>query len=288
MSSKHNKNYGVRNRETWKIVFLVLVLITLFLVVKVSANSCSRTNRGEASANSVGLKHYDDLEIAKDLNAASRPNSVMKSYEGFTVSFNPDNHTPEWVGWELLGEETDGGSSRYNKFWHDDEIEGCAFTEDYRNSGYDRGHICPAADQKWSEMAMKECFVMTNIAPQAHDLNAGAWSTLEKKERLWAQRDSALVIVAGPVYKPEDRERIGETGVRVPSAFFKVLLAPYVDSPRAIGFLYPNMKSPGNMENYACTVDEIEQLTGFDFFSNLPDSIENYVESHKRFKEWNQ
>lgn len=271
---------------SWKLLCVVFILVAVFGVVKLSADSCSRAG-GEVS-DEPAITHYEDLEIAREVDNARRPNSVRKDYEGFTVMFNPENHTPDWVGWELLGSEASGEISRANRFWNDPEIEGCAFTEDYRNAGYDRGHLCPAADQKWSGKAMSDCFVMTNIAPQDHALNSGAWSTLEKKERLWAMRDSALVIVAGPIYAENDRQRIGTTGIRVPSAFFKVMLAPYIRNPRAIGFIYPNMKAPGNMENYACTVDEVEELTGLDFFAGLPDSIENYVESHKMFKEWNQ
>ncbi len=74
----------------------------------------------------------------------------------------------------------------------------------------------------------------------------------------------------------------------VPSAFFKVILAPYVDKPRAIGFVYPNMSAPGNMQNYVMTVDDVEALTGYDFFSALPDEIEKEVESKASFREWNQ
>lgn len=272
--------------KSTKYLFSALAILVILAIAKFSAGSCSRPSSLKRDIASPG--HYSQLEIAKEIDPSQRPNSIMKSYEGFTVMFNPDNHTPDWVGWELLGNETDGESSRSNKFWHDDEVRGCGFTEDYRNAGFDRGHLCPAADQKWSPEAMQDCFVLTNIAPQDHALNSGAWSTLEKKERLWAKRDSAIVIVAGPVYRDDDRQRIGSTGIRVPSAFYKVLLAPYTDSPRAIGFIYPNMKCTGNMENYACTVDEVEELTGLNFFSNLPDSLENFVESHKRFKEWNQ
>lgn len=135
---------------------------------------------------------------------------------------------------------------------------------------------------------MNDCFVMSNMCPQAHALNAGAWSTLESKERQWAQRDSAIIIVAGPIYETTDRKTIGAARVRVPSAFFKVILAPYLDKPRAIGFVYPNMSAPGNMQNYAMSVDEVEKLTGFDFFAALPDDIEQTVESRASFNEWNK
>lgn len=213
--------------------------------------------------------------------------STIKDYTGFRVCFNSHNHTPDWVAWELLGEETDGPAGRYNKFWQDADLEGCPTTRDYSNSGYDRGHLCPAADQKWSDRAMQDCFSLANIAPQDHDLNTGAWKTLENKERAWARRDSALVIVAGPIYTDSDRTRIGDAGVRVPSAFFKALLAPYADCPRAIAFVYPNMSAPGNMQQYAMTVRELEKLTGYDFFAALPDSLEEAVETSASFNEWN-
>lgn len=214
--------------------------------------------------------------------------SQVKDYEGFRVSFNRENLTPNWVSWELLGTETEGLQSRYNKFWQDSEIDGCPDTSDYTRSGYDRGHLCPAADQKWSEQSMIDCFTMANMAPQSNALNTGAWKTLENKERQWAQRDSAIVIVAGPIYEPTDKERIGRAGVRVPSAFYKVMIAPYLDKPRGIAFVYPNMSAPGNMENYVMTIDDVEKLTGFDFFYELPDEIENEIESVSSFREWNR
>lgn len=129
---------------------------------------------------------------------------------------------------------------------------------------------------------------MANIAPQAGELNRGAWNTLEEKERLWAKRDSAIVIVCGPIYDPGDKKRIGESRVRVPSAFFKAMVAPYTDKPRGIAFVYPNMSAPGNMENYVMSIDEVENITGMDLFYELPDEVENQVESSASFKEWNK
>lgn len=213
--------------------------------------------------------------------------SVEKDYEGFSVSFNPERHTPNYVSWILHSNETYGHSARSNSFWTDEEVEGCADTRDYVRSGYDRGHMCPAGEQKWSAKAMRHSFVMTNICPQKNELNSGAWKTLEEKERFWAMRDSLLVIVAGPIYNGESSQTIGANRVAVPDAFFKVLLAPYASPMRAIGFVFPNMKCPGNMENYSMTVDEVERITGLDFFPSLPDEIENEVESVASFNMWN-
>lgn len=228
---------------------------------------------------------------AADLLDVATPDSLpsqIKDYTGFRLSFNKDNHTPNWVAWELLGSETDGSEPRAKKFWTDSDIDGCATTDDYRYSGFDRGHMCPAADQKWSAEAMYDCFTLANITPQDNKLNSGAWKTLEDKERVWARRDSAIVIVSGPLYAASDTQRIGATGVRVPSAFFKVLAAPYLDEPRGIAFVYPNTTAPGNMENYVMTIREVEGLTGLDFFHNLPDDVEEAVETVSSFRDWNR
>lgn len=248
---------------------------------------CNNADRSESPAVSPqgGTVRYTGL---MQVGLPASIPSAVKDYEGFTVDFNPENHTPNYVAWELLASETTGESTRDDgKFWQDSELYGCADTKDYTGSGYDRGHMCPAADQKWSAKAMSDCFVMANMCPQAHALNAGAWSTLESKERLWAQRDSAVVIIAGPIYEGNAQKRIGSIGVRVPDGFFKVLLAPYVDEPRAIAFVYPNDRAPGNMQDYAMSVDELEEMTGYDFFASLPDDIENRIEAVASFKTWN-
>ncbi len=228
--------------------------------------------------------HYEGLE---NVVIPSGLASQIKEYTGFTLSFNKENRTPNYVAWELLGTEVGGSVSRTDNFWPDNDIEGCTKHSDYTGSGYDRGHMCPAADQKWSEEAMNDCFVMANMCPQLHDLNAGAWETLESKERQWAKRDSAVMIIAGPIYS-DGETYIEKSKVRVPDAFFKVLIAPYLDEPRGIAFVYPHAKCPGNMQDYATSIDEVEKITGFDFFSSLPDELETKLESTYSFKDWNK
>ena len=275
---------------------LVLIAIGIILMIRNSHES-NAANVGRAD-HSVGEaqevipeeksnsaeKNYPGLEYVE---LPENLTSQIKEYAGFTISFNKDNGTPNYVAWELLGSETQGAKGRSNKFWTDPDIEGCPSTADYTRSGYDRGHMCPSGDQKWSEEAMSDCFVMANICPQKHELNNGAWKTLETKERQWATRDSAIMIVAGPIYEKNDKERIGKAGVRVPSAFFKAIISPYVDQPRGIAFVYPNMTAPGNMSDYAMSIDQLEKLLGFDLFPALPVDIETKVESTYSFKEWN-
>lgn len=268
MNSKHKKK-----------LFIVSALSICIALVCIGC--CMAQNDDPQLPPSIDLEALEKVKIPSDVP------SVKKEYTGFKVDFNPSNHTPNVVSWSLLAQEASGDAARSNYFWKDPEIEGCPEHKDYTGSGFDRGHMCPAADQKWSEKAMTDCFVMANMCPQQHSLNAGAWQTLEEKERQWAIRDKAIVIAAGPIYSDEDTQTIGNIKVRVPSAFFKVMLAPYSTPMRAIGFIYPNMTAPGNMENYSTTVDEVEKITGFDFFSDLPDDVENDIESSASFKEWN-
>lgn len=278
------------------LIILIVIAAAIYMAVGMNlrdtdaqpALDTSKNELVESSGNKpVGndsQAKYKDLDHVKGHPSTN----IIKEYTGFRLSFNPGNRTPDWVAWELLGSETDGTAGRSNNFWQDPDLEGCPETRDYSRSGYDRGHLCPAADQKWSAEAMRDCFVMANMCPQDHALNSGAWKTLEEKERAWARRDSAIVIVAGPIYSDADTKRIGQAGVRVPGAFYKVLIAPYADKPRGIGFIYPNMTSPGSMEQYVTTIDDVEKLTGLDFFHELPDDIENIVESTASFKSWNR
>ena len=234
--------------------------------------------------NPIKPAHYDGLE---NVTLPKGLTSQIKEYTGFTLSFNKDNRTPNYVAWELLGSEVSKEIDRYDTFWQDPTIDGCTKHSDYTGSGYDRGHMCPAADQKWSNQAMIDCFVMANMCPQKHELNAGAWLTLENKERDWAKRDSAVMIIAGPIHT-EDDTYIEKSSVRIPTMFFKILLAPYLDEPRGIAFVYTNSPCYGNMQDYATTIDEVEKMTGFDFFASLPDDIEKKVESTFSFTDWNR
>ena len=253
-------------------------------IIKTEAEAAARET-SDAAADAPKSSRGDVPKVSYLPQNPASSKSQIVNYEGFTVSFNPSNHTPDWSCWELLDTETDGAYSRKGqKFEQDTRVAGCPTTKDYVKSGYDRGHLCPAADMKWSAAAMDDCFYMTNIAPQDHALNSGAWSTLEKKCRKWAQEYGSLVIVAGPLYESSDTRRIGATGVRVPSAFFKVIAAPA--QKQGIAFVYPNMTSPGNMNNYAVSISDVEKLTGIDFFAQYPAELQKEIETGYDLKLW--
>lgn len=207
-------------------------------------------------------------------------------HTGYTVSHNSKWKIPNWVGYELTGKELAGTNPRNDCFAPDPMVRGNkAELSDYKNSGYDRGHMAPAADMKWSKKVMKESFYLSNICPQNQSLNRGDWNDLEEKVRSWARKDSAIIIVCGPII-PKRPKKIGNN-VAVPEAFFKVILSPFRKNPQAIGFIMPNKEGNNPLKYYAKTIDEVEKITGMDFFSILPDETENKIESSYNLKYWN-
>ena len=201
-------------------------------------------------------------------------------HTGYTLSYDAKNKTPQWVAWELTNEETRGKEERTNDFQPDPQVIGTqVVTFDYSGSGYDRGHMAPAGDMKWSKQAMQESFYMTNICPQDHHLNTEDWTDLEMKSREWARRYGKVYIACGPIYKGIRNEYIGEHRVKVPDAFFKVILIDDARKSYALGFLFENKAGERPLKEYLVSVDEIEKLTGMDFFSILPDEVENRLEA---------
>lgn len=213
-------------------------------------------------------------------------NEEMIDYTGFRVSFNSAHHLPNYSAWELTGEETKGNVPRESNFKPDKNVYGCATLDDYRRSGYDRGHMAPAGDMKWSAEAMADSHYLTNICPQDHSINGGRWSTLEKKCRQWAERDSSLIIICGPILTDQLDKAIGAQQVSVPERFFKVVFAPYTIPPRAIAFIFPNHPTTDGLESMVTSVDAVEAITGFDFFQCLPDDIEEEVEKMANYRVW--
>ncbi|MCM1292954.1 MAG: DNA/RNA non-specific endonuclease [Bacteroides sp.] len=231
-----------------------------------------------------------EQDLTADLKYVKTDSSLTEQiihYTGMDVSFNKDKHIPNWVAWELTRDETNGTVKRGNTFYCDDRVEGCPEPYEYSYCGYDRGHMAPAGDMKWSKEAMKDSFYLTNICPQLKSLNVGAWKRLEEKCRTWARADSAIVIVCGPVQTDNIREYIGDDNrIAVPKRFFKVILSPYAKPMRGIGFIMDNGYVKGGMQQAAVPIDEVERVTGHDFFSDLPDDIENQVESQCNFHYW--
>lgn len=228
---------------------------------------------------------YNCLEIPR-LNVARSQQTI--EHLGYTVCYNHDWLLPNWVAYELTSSEVQGEIPRTNKFLPDPLVAGDpVVTADYRNSGYDRGHMAPAGDMRWSKQAMKESFYMTNICPQNRSNNAGDWKDLEEFVRDLAVKYHAVYVCCGPIVT-NTLNTIGSVRkIVVPQAFYKVLLRPKSDgSWTTIGFVMNNIAGNRPLMTYMQSVDEVEQLTGIDFFYQLPDSIEEKVEADFKVSDW--
>lgn len=218
------------------------------------------------------------LEIPTD--PQNRPD-IRLNRTGYTASYNKDYKTPNWVGWELTRKETTGQEERKNRFLPDPDVPAPrAEHDDYTNSGYDRGHMAPAADMKWSPKAMEESFYLSNICPQDQKLNRDDWSDLEESCRGWAKKYGTVYITCGPIYDRKRPRRIGKNKVAVPDRFFKVVLIYNRKNPIAMGFVFDNKAHHQPLRHYMVSVDDVEAITGYDFFAKLPDEVENRIEAN--------
>lgn len=209
-------------------------------------------------------------------------------HEGYTVSYNSDYKIANWVAYELTPEEAKSKKAeRSNKFVPDPMVKGATATnEDYTRTGYDRGHLAPAGDMKWSAKAMRESFYLSNICPQKPALNRGIWKELEEQSRMWANDYGALLIATGPVMT-DDMKRLGKNRVGIPKAFYKVICYVSGDKYKAIGFILENKDyKKTELKSMAIPVDSVEKVTGIDFFPAVPDEQENVMEAKVDWDSW--
>lgn len=267
----------------WITIFLLLAYYFRVEIKSTASAFLSNIERlGETTRRTT--VRYKDLELPLPLE--DRPEQIIE-HKGYTVSYNKEWRLPNWVAYELTRDELKKKASRIDKFIVDPYVNGVSATNaDYRRSGYDRGHMAPAADMAWSETAMKESFYFSNICPQAPGLNRGAWKDLEENIRAWVEDEETIVITCGPLVTEQDM-RIGHNEIKVPYAFFKVIVSPYVSTPKGIGFIFKNKKENAPLVKYAVSIDSVENVTGMDFFSALPDQLEDRIESQYDITDWN-
>ncbi len=205
---------------------------------------------------------------------------VKRQHVGYAVAYDTSKLCPAWVAWRLTASRLTKNVERKNKFKQEPDLKHCSAThEDYTKSGYDRGHMCPAADNTWNTTAMAESFFTTNICPQLPQLNRGTWETLEEEMRRKTLAGDTLYIVCGPIFNPKaTHTKIGRNGVSVPESFYKVVYYRHKGKGGAVGFIFSNLNNKSLQPRHV-TVDLVERVTGLDFFPNLPDTEEQLVES---------
>ena len=205
----------------------------------------------------------------------------------YTLSFVNKHKDAEWVAYKLSDYMTQGTARRSNRFKSDPAVKtGSATPQDYINTGYDKGHLCPAADMKWDAVAMDETFYMRNMTPQLPGFNRGIWKKLEDQVREWAMELKDVYVVTGVVLA-DGLEAIGKRrDVSVPKYFYKIVLEYTDNEKKAIAFLLPNESSTASIAAYAVPIDSIETLTQINFFPGLSDSLKVRLENSVYLSNW--
>jgi len=236
------------------------------------------------SVRSGGAKH--STPIGLEIPRVKGSDEVV-THTGFSLLYNESYEQASWVAYFLTRERTNKQFDRTDKFLPDPKIStGSATDSDYAGSGYDRGHLAPAADMGWSSVAMQESFYYSNMSPQVPSFNRGIWKKLEEQVRSWAVEYDSIFIVTGPVLKP-GLPGIGPNNVSIPEYYYKVILDHKGADVKGIGFILPNGASNEALTTYAVSIDSVERMTGIDFFPALPDMAERQLEKELCIPCWN-
>ena len=251
-----------KKKQSQGVYYLILFICAVCLAYEPVAKILSDARQKSSTPAKIELTAGTRLEIPAKLKNVSEQ---ILQRKGYTVSYNKDLKIPNWVAWELTPEKLMERESRTDKFLPDPDLpeHEAVTTDDYKGAGMDRGHMCPAGD------------------------NRGDWKELEESCRRWAQEEGKIYIVCGPILYDQRHRTIGKKHkITVPEAFFKVVLCADSNPPKAIGFIYKNASGNHPLDSYVNTVDEVERITGIDFFPALPDEIEEKVEAEYDLKLW--
>ena len=269
-----------------KIVFILTGTVAILFAVAMCVSGRSRaTSRDDVHGDSVAVSAGSAIpDSVIQLLTVVMPDSMpqqMLVRKGYITSYNKETRLPNWVAWRITAETADGQWQRLKQYHEDEDVpEPRATPEDYRGCGkmgLSRGHMCPAADNKWDRQAIYEANALTNICPQNRSMNSGVWNSVEMDCRKWAREYGEVYVVCGPLLLRGEHQRIGCNSVVVPEAFFKVVLC-LTGKPWAFGIIVRNNDGTRKRDLYYNTIDQVERVTGYDFFSSLPDSLEDAVE----------
>lgn len=220
-----------------------------------------------------------------DFLPTSTTNQII-IHDNYTLSYNEKYEQAEWVAYHLFKQQLKGNNFQRPFFIEDPKVKTqSADWRNYKKSGYDKGHLCPAADMKFSKNAFNDTFYTSNISPQLHDFNDGVWNRLEQKVRYWTSKHNDLYVITGGVLQ-KGLKTIGDENVAVPNYFYKVLVYKSGSRINMIGFLVPHQESNLPLYKFVVPVDKIEALTKIDFFPKLEDALEKRLEKNSDYKDW--
>ncbi|MGJ8592524.1 MAG: DNA/RNA non-specific endonuclease [Aquaticitalea sp.] len=259
------------------------IFITIIIVLGVYGYEHSLK---EEAVTAIVEKGKDAKTNTKEFFLPTSTTGQIIHHESYSLSYSEPHEQAEWVAYELKKSHLSRSKFKRPYFEIDQAVEtGAASWRNYKNSGYDRGHLCPAADRNYSQEAHDETFLTSNISPQNHDFNSGIWNSLEQKTRYWASKYDGLFVVTGGVLKG-DLKTIGNERVAVPEQFYKIVMDANNGKVKMLGFLMPHNKSSEPLYDFVVPVDSIESLTGIDFFPELEDALEKELEAKSDYKDW--
>ena len=241
-------------------------------------------------------EYYDDNKHANQKTEENSeygffylPTSTTGSvivHNHYALSYSEKHEQAEWVAYELKKEHLSSNEFKRPYFEKDKKVRSTsADWRNYKNSGYDRGHLCPAGDRRFSYDAYEETFLTSNVTPQNHEFNSGIWNDLEQKVRYWAKVNNGVYVVTGGVLS-DNLNTIGYEAVSVPKYFYKIILKEQGEKSKVIAFLFEHQDSDKPLKEFVVPVDQIEQLTGIDFFPKLDDKVEQKIERSAYTKGW--
>lgn len=207
-------------------------------------------------------------------------------HKHYLLSYSEEHEQAEFVAYYLTTESNHQHNFERPFFKQDPLIDTeSAHWNNYKNTGFDKGHLVPAADMKFSEDAYHETFFTSNVAPQNRDFNAGVWNRLEQKIRYWSDKYTAIFVVTGSILH-KDLKTIGEEEVSVPEFFYKIIVRVQDDKLVMISFLVPNAKSDSPLYKFATTIEKIEKITGIEFNQKISEKVSEKIERELNYKEW--
>lgn len=255
-----------------KNLFIFLLLYVMPCLIGMSSSSvkvCAACNENGFTDGNISKERLDGKSKNIDpalLLKCSQKNTVMLVRDGYVTLYSLDTHCPVYVSWLLTKERIDGEVQRCKQFFADEEIgmKDRVTNNDYKGSGWSRGHMCPAADNKDSEVRMRESCLLTNICPQDMGLNSGRWNDLENRCRSWARKGYKVYVYCGPVFNGNGRMTIGkDVKVCVPDGFWKVV--KLIDKKGKVdvkAYMFPNKDVEEKVDAFLCSVEKVEKSVG--------------------------
>lgn len=261
-------------------VFVALAFLILFLLNKTDFN-LSQINKNTTT--SSGSKSSEEVVTHNSEGIYFLPTSTTNQlieHSTYYLSYSEKHEQAEWVAYELKPEHINGGKHKRPYFNQDPKVTTeSAHWNNYKNSGYTRGHLLPAGDRIFSKEAYDETFYTSNISPQLYEFNTGIWNSLEMRVRNFVKKNGKVYVVTGGILT-DNLKTIGAEKVAVPDYFYKVLLYNDRNQYKMLAYLIPHQEEKRkSLNEYVVTTDSIETLTGIDLFHFLEDTIENELES---------